>query len=138
MIDLSLLPFALPPFITGSILLFLGILSFVKRPSVKANFYFFLLMLACATWLMGFGAMNVMKRQPDAFLCSRILYSGVILIPAFYYHFIISFLGLKFDRHMKYVYAASCFFLVSLWTTGTFLEGNNYYFWDLILLYYLK
>ncbi len=129
-IETSLIPYAAPPFFSSLIVLFLGLFAFYKNPYSSTNKYFALFALACMVWQMGFSLMNLMAYESDAFIFSKILYTGVVLIPVFYYGFIINFLELK-SRHriLKYFYIVSLIFILFLWFSRMLLSGNIHYPW---------
>ena len=129
-INNAVIPYAIPPLISAFVVLGLGIFAYLKNPRSKTNIYFSLFMFACTTWQVGFSFMNIMKHDSDAFVFSRIIYTGVILIPVFYYGFIINFLGLpKRSTTLKLLYFSAAIFIAFLWLSRFLLSGNIHYKW---------
>ena len=129
-INKAVIPYAIPPLIAAIFALSLGLFVFFQNHRSRVNRYFSFFMFVCSVWLSGFSAMSVMKHASDAFIFSRILYTAVIFIPGFYYHFVVQFLSLKNrGTFLKVVYAISLCFVLTLWTTRKFLKGNILYFW---------
>ena len=129
-IDNSIIPYAIPPLLSGIFAFFLGLFVFLSNPKSRVNFYFALFMFACTVWLVGFTVMNLVKNETDRFFWSRILYTGVIFIPAFYYNFLVEFLGLKHRKtvlRMGFILGAA--FVLMLWTTRSFIKANIRYSW---------
>jgi signal transduction histidine kinase len=128
-INPGLFPSATPPLISGLILLSLGLFTWSKNRRSTSSIYFGLLMLASAVWQVGFAFMNIMSNEQDAFIFSRILYSGVIFIPLLYYGFIASFLGLNRAALLRGMLGLSFIFLFFLWSSRLFLAGNLPFTW---------
>lgn len=128
-INISIIPYALPPLLSSIITLGLGCFAFYSNHKSRANLYFFFLMICCFTWLCSFSFMNVMLISSDAFLFSKLVYSGVIFIPATYYSFINEFLPRSKRIAHFYFYIVSLYFMFHLWFTKSFLSGNILYSW---------
>ena len=129
-INKAIIPYAIPPLLAAIYAAILGIFVFMNNLRSKVNGRFSLFMLVCTTWLAGFSAMNMMKNAPDAFIFVRILYTGVMLIPTFYYHFVVEFLGLKNRRSYLFCfYLLSSIFIALLWTTKSIVRGTTLYSW---------
>jgi signal transduction histidine kinase len=82
-----------------------------------------------------------------AALLVKVGYTGIIFIPFTFYHFVISFLGIKEEkRHVILFYVLGFAFIAALWKTDYFISGYYKYFWGyypragfihLLFLFYL-
>jgi len=105
--------------ITSVASLTLGFFVYLKNRKAFVNKLWFLLSLSIAMWNFGYFKSLVVPDQMQALFWSRyFLYVGAIFIPAFFVHFVLSFLGiLKEKKKIIYViYFISIFLLGSAFT----------------------
>lgn len=120
--------FAILPLITDFILFCVGILVFLKNRTSKLNILFSLLSFSLTIWLFGYTNMYLTK---DAFLAlrwARIGFLGIIFIPIFTYHFIVSFLNLKRKIVLPIIYLLAIPSLI-LSQTSYIYSGIKEHFW---------
>ncbi len=122
-------PFSVPPLLAGSLILASGLWIVLKNPRVTTNVTFGLLCLSAAGWLFGFFMIYSTDNQAVALLWGKLLHIGIIFVPAFFYHFCVSFLNISQPtRSIWFCYAASSAFLLLL-PTDFLISGQYQYFW---------
>ncbi|MBI1971574.1 MAG: hypothetical protein HYS52_01890 [Candidatus Wildermuthbacteria bacterium] len=72
----------------------LGIFVYFQNPKKELNRYFGLFAISVALWSTGYFAWQNARDVETAIILIRILMSGAILIPVFYFHFVITLVGL--------------------------------------------
>ena len=84
---------------------------FLKGPKTKANKIWTVLTFSVAIY--GFGAfmVSISENPQSALFWWQIAYTGIILIPALFMHFICAFLNIKHFRFMNFIY----FVTFALW-----------------------
>jgi len=90
--------YAIPPLITGIILAVIGLFVFLNNKTSRVNSIFALFCSSMVWWLFCYTLMYLNKDQTIAFSWARIGFIGIIFIPLFAYHFIITFLDIKVSR----------------------------------------
>jgi len=122
-------PYSIPPLISASIIFACGLWIVVKNPRVKTNVTFGSICLAVCFWLFGTYMMYSTGQKDEAIFWGKFSYAGVIFIPAFFYHFCVSFLRRQHTNGMVLMnYLISACFL-SLLPTHYFTDGLYFYFW---------
>jgi len=105
---------------------FLGILFafllFIKGKRSAASVPFAFDWIAVSMWWFGYAMMYSTKREDIALLWAKFAYVGIIFIPSFAYHFVISFLNLK-DKiwSMILTYLGAFLSLMLLFFTNDFI-----------------
>lgn len=122
--------FAIGPFIVSFITLSFGILAYIKNKKIRLNQLFFLLCISVFLWSFAYSRMYDTTNNPSlALLWARLGYIGVVFIPAFTYHYIITFLGLNRTKvTVPFVYFLAFSFLF-ISRTNLFLHSGYHYFW---------
>jgi signal transduction histidine kinase len=107
-------------------------ISLFRNPGSRLNRVFAYFVSAMALW--NFGSF-LLRRAPDessAYLAEVVLHIGVLMIPAFSYHFVLIFLD-RTTRHrpsLVAAYALSAFFLVfDLAGSRAFMKGVKATYW---------
>ncbi len=123
-------PYSIPPFI-GAILLFsIGLFVYLQDRKSKIHFTLFLLTTSTFIWLLGYAIMYSLTNEENAYVVAKILYTSVIFIPIFFYHFTISYFNITTDSFLiRLAYILGIVFIFLLWGTTTFIEGVYKYFW---------
>ena len=91
-------PYAIPPLVTGIILAAIGLFVFFNNRSSKVVIIFFLFCLSMVWWLFGYTLMYSNTNSTLALAWARIGFLGIIFIPIFAFHFIITFLNIIVGR----------------------------------------
>jgi len=127
--------YSIPPFIASILLFSIGFFVYVKDRKSKTHVTLFLLTTTTFIWLLGYATMFSLKSEISAYLCAKILFSGIIFIPIFFHHFVICYFKIKNNSLLiKISYVSGIFFEMLLWGTNNFIEGVHKYFWG----YYTK
>ena len=124
--------YSLPPLISAILFIFLGGWVFLSNRKSIVNFTFFLLCFVTFWWQFSwFVLFNTQNEELAQFLV-KFGHIGIIFIPIFFFHFIVSFLGekSKFDKYLLYfAYFAGALFEFILFPTNYFINGFYQYFW---------
>jgi len=106
--------FAFSGFLNFVVSVFIGILVYLKGKDKMENKIFALLTLSAAFWSFGYYFWQVSTKENSALFWSRFLMVGVIFIPIFYFHFIVTFLDLteKYKKALYGGYSLSFLFLI--------------------------
>ena len=120
--------YAIPPLLTGLILTIIGLLVFLKNKTSKLNIIFSLFSLSMVIWLFGYTNMYLSKEPSTALKWARIGFLGIIFIPVFAYHFIITFLNLKRKIILPIIYVLTIPSLL-LSQTNYIYSGIKEHFW---------
>ncbi|MFH1674768.1 MAG: PAS domain S-box protein, partial [Pseudomonadota bacterium] len=128
--------YSIPPLISSILILFLGAFVFLKNRKSIINRTFFLECLSVFLWLFGYGMMYSTRNEAFALWCAKFVYTGVVFIPTFFYHFAVSFLHKEKERKQSIAlaYVFGCVFLVVLHSSNSFVAGVYKYYWG----YYTK
>ena len=121
-------PYAIPPLITDIILLVIGLFVYLKNRASKLNIIFSLFSFSMVVWLFGYTNMYLSKEPSIALKWARIGFLGIIFIPIFAYHFIISFLNLKRKIILPIIYLLAVPSLL-LSQTNYIYSGIKEHFW---------
>jgi len=108
----------------GSIMVFLiGIFVFLKNTKSKVNFTFALHALAVTVWLFATFMMFYQKNNIESVIFwDRMVYAGVVFVPAFMYHFYLAYVNKRNDTLLVIAYILSLSFL--------FLSRTDYFVKD--------
>jgi len=123
--------FALPPFITASILLALGFLIHDREQRSRITASFFGMTATAALWLYCYSLMYCSATAAIATFWSHIGQVGVNLIPAAVYHFAASSLEAdpKIHRRVWLVWQVAIGFTLTLLLPDGFLSGVELHWW---------
>ncbi|MFA5746527.1 MAG: histidine kinase N-terminal 7TM domain-containing protein [Candidatus Paceibacterota bacterium] len=128
----SLSPYSIPPLAISILFLFLGSAIYFKNKRSAANTIFALLSLVTFWWQFSWFVLFNVQDPALASILVKVGYMGIIFIPVFFYHFFLAFMGRVkgLDKYALYfMYAASLFFEISLFSTNFFIQGYYEYFW---------
>jgi len=109
-------PYAIPPIITAILLFGLSFFVYTKNPRSNVHRTFGLFCLSMVLWLLGFCAMYVSRDPTKALRWARVGFMGIALIPAFEYHFILTFLRLRQPKTLALLYGIGIAGLFLAWT----------------------
>lgn len=123
-------PFAIGPFIVSLLCLSFGFFVLFRNKKRRLNRLFFSLCFSVFIWAFGYSLMyNTKDSYPQALFWARLGYLGVVFIPVFTYHYIITFLDLKRSPLLIIsVYLLGVIFLL-VSRTNLFLHSGFTYFW---------
>ena len=122
--------FVIGPFLVSLLTLFFGTFAFFINKKAKLNRLFYLLCISVFVWSFGYAQMyNTKNNYPLALFWARIGYVGVVFIPVFTYHYIVTFLSLKRRQItiLSTYLLGVCFLFIS--RTDLFLNSGFHYFW---------
>ncbi len=94
-------PLAISGLINSITSISLGFLVFFKDYKRPINRSYFLMSLSIAFWSFGYWKWQISFEKIDALLWVRVLATGSILIPIFYFYHILTLLGLEDDKKEK-------------------------------------
>ncbi|HZN45265.1 MAG TPA: ATP-binding protein [Nitrospiraceae bacterium] len=118
-----------PPLLAGTLFLICGLWVLGNNVRAAANVTFSLLCAAACLWLFGCFMLFSAADGREALLWVRIIYCGVVFIPAVAYHFAQSLLGVGFrDRLVAWAYVVSTAFLL-LSFSDLLVDGYYTYYW---------
>jgi signal transduction histidine kinase len=121
--------YAIPPLISAILLLVFGLFVLFKNTKLKINITCALSCFSACVWLIGYSLMYNSKDEKAALFWARFGYNGVIFIPIFAYHFVLSLFGIKRrTTTIILVYLMVIPFLIAN-QTNYFLRGMYVYFW---------
>jgi HD-GYP domain-containing protein (c-di-GMP phosphodiesterase class II) len=117
--------YSIPPLIISVLTLLVGL--FVLFRGKRSAFT--LVAVSVFIWLFGYALMYSTKDYELALILARGLYTGVVFIPVFSYHFIIVFLNLKSKKPLiSFYYFFTLIFVYMIWKTD-FINGLYEYYW---------
>ncbi len=112
--------------------LILGLLVLSQGKTKKINIVFFFFTLAVAFWSVAYFFWQISLNASQALFWSQILMIGAILIPVFYFHFILVFLNIQKRRLVYLAYILAAIFLFLDFTTYFIVDVSqklNFEFW---------
>lgn len=123
--------YAIGPFGTSVLALFSGIFVYFKNRRAKLNRLFCLLCISVFIWAFGYSQMyNTKSNDSLALFWSRLGYCGVVFIPVFTWHYIVTFLNLKRRRLTTFIIYLIGFLFLIISRTDLFLYAmHSSYFW---------
>jgi signal transduction histidine kinase len=124
--------YTIPPLLSSILFLFLGVVVYWNNRKSLANITFLLLCFATSWWQFSWFILFNAQNEILANYLVKIGHIGIIFIPIFFFHFLLSFLReiSKFDRHLLYFsYSMGLIFEAVLLTTNYFINGFYEYFW---------
>jgi len=116
--------------ISGIFMICMGFFVFLKNPTKKLNIIYLLFTASMANWLIVSFMLYNSKTPAEAIFWDRMIYVGVVFIPAFLIHFGLIFINReKEDKMWLYLgYFFSSVFLV-LSRGNSFIDGLYTYSW---------
>ena len=121
--------YSILPLISGIFVSFCGFFVLGKNAKLRLNQIFFLFTLSVAIWLFASFAIFSSKTDKNAVFWDRIVYAGVVFIPATFYHFVLLFTKIKNQKKLLcLVYFLSFIFLI-LSQTDYFVANLYKYNW---------
>ncbi|HJU03905.1 MAG TPA: ATP-binding protein [Nitrospiraceae bacterium] len=121
--------YSIPPLLAGSLVLACGLWIFMKNCRTVRNITFGMISVGLSMWLFGFFMIYSSPRAEEARWWGTVVYAGIVYIPAFFYHFCVSFL--QSHPRCKLIvpnYLISTIFLLLVPTTYL-IDGQYTYFW---------
>ena len=129
--------FALPPMLTASTMLALGVAVLRRERDSRVSISFFLVTLTGAVWLSSYALMYCARSAGVAATWGQLGHVGITFIPAAVYHFAASALQV-YKRHRLRVWLTwiiSAAFLVSVFAGDTLIAGVQLHWWGYYPLY---
>jgi len=123
--------YSIPPFILSILVLSVGILVLSHNRKAISHQTFFMECVSVFLWLFGYAMMYSTTDREFASECAKFVYTGVVFIHTFFYHFTISFLKVQNQRKRMIVtaYVLSFVLLVLLYHPNSFISGVYDYYW---------
>lgn len=123
-------PYSIPPLFTVFLSLFLGIFIVSKNRTSRLHWTFFFWCFLTAFWQGIWTVLFNIDSPEVANELVRLGYSGIIFIPIVFYHFVVEFTHSESRRALsRWFYACGAGFLLSVWTTDSFVKGVYLYYW---------
>ncbi|MGA1871130.1 MAG: ATP-binding protein [bacterium] len=121
-------PYFIANLLCSLIILCLGLFVLIKNKNSPINLTFFLESACASLWLFGDGLIYQASDKNHALLWAKIAYVGIILLPVFFHHFLVSFLKLEGEKKtLKINYTVSLFFIGLLVSNKLFSELYEFY-----------
>jgi two-component system, NtrC family, sensor kinase len=121
--------YSLPPLLAGTLVFSFGFWVLFRNPRASPNVLFGLVCLSVCFWLFGSFLSYSTTEASEALLWQKVIYVGLVFIPALFFHFCSSFLQL--DKSQKWItgaYALSVLFLLAI-PTNLLIQGVELHFW---------
>src|SRR4051812_48216815 len=120
---------SLPFLFTSITYLFLGLWIIIRQKNKVQKLYGTLCLATCF-WQGIWTALFSNVSPVAVFLWLKVGYTGIVLIPPIFYHFIIEFTRKEEkSRWLQGFYVTSLVFIVLIWFSDTFISGLNSYSW---------
>ena len=120
--------YSMPPLVAGTLIFACGLWVVFKNSRASPNVTFSLVCIAVFVWLFGVFMAYSTDDAQNAQFWGRFTYLGIVYIPAFFYHFCISFLQRPQRKLLFSSYLISTAFLLFV-PTNYFIMGQYSYFW---------
>lgn len=122
--------YSIPPLIVFILFFFSGLFVFSKNKRSLLNITFAAEWMCVAIWLFGYVVVYNTRDINVALVWCKVVYVGVVFLPAFFYHFTSKFLQLQKNRiYIILNYSLSFLFLWSLFFTNKLVAGVSKFFW---------
>ncbi|MCM8773795.1 MAG: hypothetical protein NC820_03560, partial [Candidatus Omnitrophica bacterium] len=122
-------PYSIPPLLSAFSFFSLGaIVLFKSKEKFSVRSVFMLNSLTTFWWQFSWFILFNIKNESLADILVKIGYSGIIFIPASFFHFYISYLD-KSKRWVYFYYAIAFIFLIILWSSKAYINNYYTYFW---------
>jgi signal transduction histidine kinase len=124
-------PYSIPPLISSSLFLFLGLFALVKsKKHASLTLPFFLTTFVTFWWQFSWFILFNTGSAELANIIVRVGYSGITFIPITFFHFYSSHIQEKRNRKWIIIYYGfAAIFLMLLWTSDLYIQGFYSYFW---------
>ncbi|WP_447972840.1 ATP-binding protein [Nitrospira sp. Kam-Ns4a] len=121
--------YSIPVLLAGTLVFAGGLWVVLKAPRSVVHRTFGLICAAVCCWLLGMFMLYSSEREEAALLWGKVVYVGVVYVPAFFYHFTLRFLHLH-DQYPRVwlPYCLSTVFLLLL-PSAYLVDGQYRYFW---------
>ena len=121
--------YSLPPLIASMLILICGLWIFLKNPRAGPNVTFSLVCFGVFGWLFSSFILFSSADPDKASLWGKFSYVGVVFIPAFFYHFSVTFLQRQYKKYPIILnYLLSTFFFLLI-PTSLIVDGTYHYYW---------
>jgi two-component system NtrC family sensor kinase len=120
--------YAIPPFITATLVFACGLWVVFKNHRSTKNVIFGLICFAVSTWLFSSFMMYSATTPEQALYWGRLKHIGIVFIPALFFHFTAHLLR-QSTPHVVFLHYCLSFTFLSLIPSPYFLEGQYFYFW---------
>ncbi len=123
--------YKIPPLLSSIFFLFLGSIVYFKNRRSPLNITFTLVCLVTFWWQFSWFILFNTQSESLANFLVRFGYIGIIFIPIFFFHFVLSFLHnvSKFDKYLLHFAYCSGLIFELLLPTKLFIDGFYKYFW---------
>lgn len=119
------------PFLGGVFSIFLGMFVLLKNKKSTVNKNFCFLNVSVSLWLIAYALSYLINTAHISLFLLKLGYTGVILIPVTFYHFVITFLNSKIPKVITRLFdLLGLLFVIFLWETAFFIKLEPFhYFW---------
>jgi len=118
------------PLLSSLFILFLGFFVYIKQSRSPINRAYSRFSVFTFIWLFSYAISYSTITEQHAFFWLKVGYTGIILIPVGFSHFVYAFLNLKSHKKILiFLYGISFLFIYSLYGTDYFVIGLYKYFW---------
>jgi len=125
-------PHSLLPLVAFVLNVSLAGLSLLRNPGSRLNRVFAYFASGMALWNFGVFMLRTSPDESSAYFAEIVIHVGIILVPAFYYHFVLIFLDAT-TRHRPSLVAiyglAFVYSLINLTGTSLFMKGVKASYW---------
>src|SRR3989338_6051208 len=122
--------YSLPPFTVGLTCFLVGVVVAFKGRPRPANFIYSSVTFSIAIWFLGYAVAYSCQEPSSVLPWVKIAYVGIIFIPITFYHFVVSFLGLKREiRFAHSCYLLGFIFVLLNFFSEDFVSGLYHYPW---------
>lgn len=117
--------------VSAFLVIFLGGFVLLNDRNNKSKLVFFLLSLVFSGWIFGTFMLFISDSIEEVFVWDKFIYSFVVFIPAFLYHFVFRFTD-KGNKYVLYIaYFLSIFFIITVLSTNSFIGEVFVYKWGM-------
>ena len=118
-----------PPLLAGTLFLICALWVLSNNPRSTSNTIFSAVCGAACLWLFGCFMLFSASREDEALFWVRVIYTGIVFLPALTYHFAQTLAGVAaYDRLIVWNYVIGALFW-SLLFTPYLVEGQYLYYW---------
>jgi len=121
--------YSIPPLLAATLIFACGLWVVLKNYRSATNLTFGLLCLGVCTWLFSSFMSYSTSHYDEALFWEKVIYVGVVYIPAFFYQFCVNFLQDQPNKKAILInYLIGTIFLLLI-PTHYFLDGLHSYYW---------
>lgn len=121
--------FSIPPLLAGTLIFSCGFWIALKNPRSISNLTFGLVCFGVCIWLFSYFMIYSTTHEDEAHIWQKVAYLGVVVVPAFFYHFSHSFLQRKTGKNLILANYIICAVFLSLVPTRFLIDGQYSYYW---------